>query len=306
MGGGKLHKDRILAVMPVHNRLNCTLNSLSRLVGKKASSYDLDVLVVDDGSTDGTAEKVAAEYPNAILTRGDGNLWWSGGVNVGLRYALTHRYDYVYITNDDNQANDDALDELYRAVRSDDRYICTSLVLNSDSGRILNAGLNYVGPLKKITENMRGQSARNARQMIAVDLIGSRSTLLPIWCVEKIGLFDAERFPQHYGDLEYFNRAKENGYRLWVVPSSIVRTQENKNYLHNYILQSSVMDLVRAYGDIKHPFNVKTLFFRCYVGRGAIRGSLLLFREMAVHGGWLVLKILLPKVMLREIVASIK
>lgn len=292
--------------MPVHNRINHTMNSLRRLVDNKSSLYDLDVLVVDDGSTDGTAQKISADYPNVILEQGDGNLWWSGGVNVGLRYALEHRYDYVYITNDDNQAKDDALDELYRVTKSDGRNICTSLVLNSDSGKILNAGLNYKGPFKKISENMRGQSAQDLRLMIAADLIGSRSTLLPIGCVEKIGLFDAERFPQHYGDLEYFNRARENGYRLWVVPSSVVLTKENKNYLHNYILQSSVKDLVRAYGDIKHPFNVKTLFFRCYVGRGIFRGSLLLFRELVVHGGWLLLKIFLPKAMLRGIVASIK
>lgn len=301
-----MSKDRILAVMPVHNRINYTINGLSCLVGNKSSSYDLDILVVDDGSTDGTSDKISRDYPDVILEKGNGGLWWSGGVNVGLRHALKHRYDYVYIINDDNVVKDGALDELYRVAKSDSKNICTSLVLNIDGEKILNAGLNYKGPLKKISENMRGQSAQDVERTLAVDLIGSRSTLVPVGCVEQIGLFDVERFPQHYGDLEYFNRARENGYQLLVVPSSIVLTKENKNYLHNYILRSTVKELVRAYGDIRHPFNLRTMFFRCYVGRGKIRGSLLLFRELVVHGGWIFLKIVLPNVMLRGIMASIK
>ncbi len=301
-----MREDKILAVMPVHNRASHTVNSLSRLIGNKSSLYHLDVLVVDDGSTDGTSERISQDYPDVILEKGNGNLWWSGGVNVGLRYALEHRYDYVYIVNDDNVVKEGALDELYRVAKSDSKNICTSLVLNIDGERILNAGFNYTGLLKRIRENRRGQSAEGMEQAMAVDLIGSRSTLAPIECVEKIGLFDAERFPQHYSDLEYFNRAKENGYRLLVVPSSIVLTKENTNYLHHYLRQSSITGLIHAFRDIRHPFNIRTVFYRCYVGRGVIRGTLLLFREMVVHGGWVFLKILLPHSVLRGVIASIK
>ncbi len=292
--------------MPVHNRLNYTISSLSRLFGRKSPLFDLDVMVVDDGSTDGTAEAITSRYPDAILETGKGDLWWSGGVNVGLRYALKHGYDYVYVANDDNVAGDNVLDELYRVARTDSKNICTSLVLNADGERILNAGLVYVGPLKKISENMRGRLPLDLPQTIPVDLIGSRSTLVPLGCIREIGLFDAKKFPQHYGDLEYFNRARERGYRLLVVPASVVTTRENRNYLHNYILQGSVRDLVRAFGDTRHPFNLKTLFYRSYVGRGCIRGTLLLLRETVVHAGWVFLKIFLPQTVLRRFMSAVR
>jgi len=301
-----MKKHKILSIIPVYNRADQTLKFLSALSGMKSELYDLDILVIDDGSTDQTYEKISANFNNVILEKGDGNLWWAGGVNMGLKYALGNTYDYAYIVNDDNIIKKDTLDALYKEVVLDDNYICTSLVLSVDNELVLNAGLNYTGIFKKIIENRRGERADDIKGVMNVDLFGSRSTLMPVKCIKEIGLFDEKRFPQHYSDLEYFNRAKEYGYKLLVIPSSIVLTSENTNYLHHYIQNCTFFELLKAYTNIRHPFHYKTIFYRCYVGRRGFRGSILLFRETTVHCSWITLKFFAPNVLLKRIIKSIK
>lgn len=301
-----MKKHKILSIIPVYNRADQTLKFLSALSGMKSELYDLDILVIDDGSTDQTYEKISANFNNVILEKGDGNLWWSGGVNMGLEYALENKYDYAYIVNDDNVIKKDTLDALYKETVLDDNYICSSLVLSVDNGVVLNAGLNYTGIFKKIRENRRGERVEDVKNIMNVDLFGSRSTLLPVKCIKEIGLFDEKRFPQHYSDLEYFNRAKEYGYKLLVIPSSIVLTRENTNYLHHYIQDCTFSELLKAYMHIRHPFHYKTIFYRCYVGRRFFRGSILLFRETTVHCSWIILKFFAPNVLIKRIIASIK
>ena len=298
-------KDRIVAVIPVHNRVDHTIHCVRALSKVHSDDYCLDILVVDDGSTDGTGERVRRDFSEVLIKRGDGNLWWAGGVNVGLHYAKEHDYKYVYIVNDDNRVYKDTLDALYEVAASERRIIATSLVLNGDGSRILNAGFCYTGLLGKIVQNKCGKAPDSVAENICVDLIGSRSTLLPVECVNLVGYFDVARFPQHYSDFDYFDRAKSTGYKLVVVKSSIVCTEENTNYLHHYVLNSDLKGLLGAYADIRYPFNFKTIFHRCYVGRGFVVGSLMLVREIFANSAWLFLKLVLPGKWLRKFVESV-
>jgi len=63
---------------------------------------NFSVAVIDNGSTDGTAEYLQNEFPNVILIRTEKNLGYSGGMNLGLSYAFEQNdYDFVLISNND-------------------------------------------------------------------------------------------------------------------------------------------------------------------------------------------------------------
>ncbi len=73
-------------MIPVHNRKKLTRECLASLQNQDTKHFT--VIVVDDGSTDGTSEMIRAEFPDTILLQGDGGLWWVGSINKGIRYAL--------------------------------------------------------------------------------------------------------------------------------------------------------------------------------------------------------------------------
>ena len=74
---------RIAAVMAVHNRRELTLACLDTLRAQELpATAALDVFVLDDASTDGTAEAIAQRHPDVRLLTGDGQLYWNGGMNA--------------------------------------------------------------------------------------------------------------------------------------------------------------------------------------------------------------------------------
>ena len=74
-------------IIPVHNRREFTLRCLASLHDQGILAA-MQVIVVDDGSTDGTHEAVNAEFPQVILLPGDGNLFWTGAVTLGMSHAM--------------------------------------------------------------------------------------------------------------------------------------------------------------------------------------------------------------------------
>src|SRR5687768_17351615 len=91
----------IYIVIPVHNRLDATRECLESV---KSQPYKyFKVVLIDDGSTDGSSEYVKEKYPEVTVLKGDGDLWWTGATNLGVQYALQHcrENDYVLTLNND-------------------------------------------------------------------------------------------------------------------------------------------------------------------------------------------------------------
>src|ERR1700751_1054488 len=94
--------DTVFILLPVHNRKTITLQFVNRL--KKQTHQNFQLILVDDGSTDGTADAVLSELPNTKVIRGDGNLWWGGGLQAGVDYLKQSCVDsdpIVLMINDD-------------------------------------------------------------------------------------------------------------------------------------------------------------------------------------------------------------
>ena len=91
----------IYIVIPVHNRLEATRECLGSLRCQTYKAFK--IVVVDDGSTDGTSGLVSQEYPEVTVLKGKGELWWTGATNLGVRYALQdcRGDDYILTLNND-------------------------------------------------------------------------------------------------------------------------------------------------------------------------------------------------------------
>src|ERR1700687_4774995 len=110
-------ESTIWACVAVFNRIQYTRGCLELLL---AQTYPkLRTIVVDDGSSDGTYDMVHVEHPEVVLLRGDGSLYWTGAMRLGIEYILAHcaADDYVLFLNDDLVFAPDLVEKLLEIVR---------------------------------------------------------------------------------------------------------------------------------------------------------------------------------------------
>ncbi len=249
--------DRILAVIPVHNRRETTVTILLGLRNMASPGFHLDALVIDDGSTDGTAAAILERFPDVRVEYGDGNLWWGGALNVGYRYALRHGYNYVYTLNDDNKLRDDTLKELYNAAKNNPGTVCGSVILR-ENGFIINAGFRFGAILGKISNPWKNQHYESIREdLIPCQTLSTRSTLIPSEVLTR-GLFmDAKRFPHNYSDYDFFDTVRRNGFNIAAVKRSVVVSGESTSNFHYFIVGHGIREIVSSFLDTKYANNFK-------------------------------------------------
>lgn len=101
---------RIATLITCYNRKQKTLESLTALFSQSIlTEISLSVYLVDDASTDGTAAAVKELYPQVIILKGDGTLFWNRGMRKAFAVALEQGYDYYLWLNDDTELYPNAL-----------------------------------------------------------------------------------------------------------------------------------------------------------------------------------------------------
>lgn len=185
----------------------------------------LDVVVVDNGSTDGSAEAVEAGFPDALVIRLGRNAGFSGGVNAGISAGLERGAGAVLLLNNDMVVEPGFLDPLVDAAAQPGVAAACSQILFADPpDRVWYAGASF--------RPRRGHHGRNvgfgkaplpaASLPYQVDCACGGAMLIPRAAIDEVGLFDEGLFA-YREDLDWSLRARERGRRVVVVPASKVR-----------------------------------------------------------------------------------
>jgi GT2 family glycosyltransferase len=182
---------------------------------------------VDDGSTDGTSEAIKKEFPKVELIKADGNLWFTEGMNVGVRAALKHNPDYVLMINDDQVFDSKFLQFMVETAEKYPRSVIGSLLLLWDAPH----KLFQVSPK---WETWQGGWQLWEEQTIwtipkipwEVGIIVGNCVLVPVQAIFEEGLMNSKRYP-NFGDAEYTPRLKKKGWRLLIEPRARVFCQPN-------------------------------------------------------------------------------
>ncbi len=200
----------IYIVIPVHNRKATTLKCLACLA--KQTYQDFQIIIVDDGSTDGTATAISAQYPNIIILSGDGKLWWAGAMAKGVDYVLSHANDsdFVLSLNNDVMFDADYLNYLVNTSQRQRNNTGAAVVGSLCRDQFNHNTICDSGITMRWYKYLYGQLPYDSTQTMVtnIDTISGRGTLIPVSVLKRIGNFDCHYLPHYGADYEFGFRAK--------------------------------------------------------------------------------------------------
>lgn len=205
-------------VMLTYNNCTDTLEALDFVVQMTYPNYR--VLVVDNGSSDGTPELVRSRFPGVEVLENSRNLGFSAGNNRGIECALARGADFVLIINNDVIVRPSLLTMLVEAMDPGVGATAPMILYWDDPTRIWSVGFGMHPTFLVLRGGARGQVDQGQwAAPFEVDSLLGCAMLLRGTMLEDIGLFD-ERFFFYYEDLDLCLRARRNGYRLLTVPAA--------------------------------------------------------------------------------------
>jgi len=238
-------------VIPVHNRKNTTLVCLRRL--RELGCFDwTHVVVIDDGSTDGTGAAVESEFGTdpVRVVAGDGHLWWAGGINVGMQLACDEGADYVVWLNDDCLPEGDALRQL-----RDYAEVETSVAV----GQAVCPSGNYYGGYRRTLFGIHKMPRQSTSRAIPCDTFSGNAVCIPRAVIDKVGSLDTMNMPMTYGDADFGLRIRLAGFRAAVIGSARFTNEDNlgRDYQSWLLGDYAAREMWRSFYTEKSP-----LFFR--------------------------------------------
>lgn len=183
------------------------------------------VLVVDNGSTDDSVSQLRAHYPDLDLLLTGANLGYAGGNNTGIRYALAHAADYIFVLNNDIVVVHKTLSRLVEAMPMVERCgIATPLIACfSAPDRVWTLGADFD---RRTFETRRLHadapvSETRGFPISEVAVAPGSAMLIDRKALEHVGLMD-EDFFLYYEETEWCIRVAEAGCKIIAVPDALV------------------------------------------------------------------------------------
>jgi len=183
---------------------------------------DFEILVVDNGSTDGSVEILPQEFPQITVLPQERNLGFAAGCNVGMRHALANDAEYVLLLNNDTVVAPDFIREMVTAIENDPRIgaVCPKIYFADEPEMIWYAGADFslwTGTAKHRgwKEVDRGQFDRPK----GITQATGCAMLVRCSSLRDVGLLD-EQFWAYAEDLDWSVRFLKRGYRLAFAPKA--------------------------------------------------------------------------------------
>ncbi len=244
----------IYIILPVHNRKKITEQYVRCLISQTYQLYHL--ILIDDGSTDGTKEMVRSYIPDSKLTviTGKGNWWWGGGLHQG----------YKWIKNNDIRESDIALisndDSIF-----DDMYLETALKLINDKSNCLVSSVSYSQQTGEVYEygtrvDWKEFNFDSVMNESDINCLTTRGLFLTVGDFYKLGGFHPRLIPHFLADYEFTMRAKRIGFEFIISPELKLFFNEETSYSYDYVKdtlfqKSSFLSFLKILFSNKSPSN---------------------------------------------------
>jgi GT2 family glycosyltransferase len=251
MKSGEEKLINLAVLLTCFNRCQRTLGCLDALSHQSfESEVNIQIYLVDDGSTDGTSDAVEENFPNVNLIQGSGQLFWTGGMHLAFSEASQQHHDYYLWLNDDTELYPTALQTLLDTFeqvteKKNGLAIVVGSTQDSKSGKLTYGGVmkgSWLHPCRFnwVTPTQKPQ---------ACDTLNGNCVLLPHQVVTLVGKLDTN-FRHYIADFDYGLRAKKKGCAVWAAPGYVGTCEYNDPKLHS---QTSKSDFENQLQKLEHP-----------------------------------------------------
>ncbi|MBP3197215.1 MAG: glycosyltransferase family 2 protein [Butyrivibrio sp.] len=245
---------KICVIFTCHNRAEKSKKCVESLL-EGNRDFELFFIVVDDGSSDNTVEKLESinnEYHNIQILKGEGNLFYSKGMRMGMQWLndSDRQFDYVLLINDDVEFKKEVIEKLVNESQAKNDAIIVG-AMHDDSGNFTYGGVSF----KKGTIKQKYMSPEKAD--VLCDTFNANCVLIPwkayINCEPMDGYYD-----HSFGDFDYGFSLRRKGNEIYT--SSFFAGKCNRNEKKGTWLDSSLPRLER----LRQKESPKGLPFKSY------------------------------------------
>ena len=247
--------------IPVHNRIDYTLMCISSI--KKQSYSNYKIIICDDGSKDNTQQEIQLLFPDVILLKGNGNLWWTGAINACVKKAMEigNDEDYIYTLNNDTELFQDSILSSLEISNLNKDSIIGSLNLFYDNLNLIENSAfrknKYFGFSRL---NKFGEKNSGIEKLIEADALSGKGVLIPFKIFKKIGLYNFEKLPHYHADFEFTYRAKQVGYNIYLNYDSKLKSHQMLSGTGSVTSVPNIKEFLLSFNNIKSTHHLSSLF----------------------------------------------
>jgi GT2 family glycosyltransferase len=251
---------------------------------KKINYNNYKILLIDNASSNESVKILKSKFPKIKLIVNKNNLGFSGGCNVGIKYALEDNADYVLLLNNDTYVDKNFLSELIKVSTLNKNIgVISPFIYYADnpkeiwsSGSFLNR--NNTWPFRD--DNQHKQDIGQYKKLRYVEFITGCSMLIKRKVFDTIGFYNDEYF-LYFEDMDFCIRARKKGFKLCTVPQSKVWHkigQSSKNKEKLYIRYYFIRNIILFYR-YNFSFIDRSIFFLIYIKESIYQISQLIVKR---------------------------
>jgi len=206
-------------LMPVFNRVEMTASMLKCLHAQQIDE-PLSIVVINDGSTDGTAE-LLQRHDDVKVLNGDGSLWWGGAIDMGLRhvFAKVAVDDWILFVNNDTVIEANFIQTLLDAAREHTPAAVGSIIRDIDAPHsLLSLGPRINAWRFRVSDAIDTSSEKQVAvaDTVSVDALSGRGVLFPVAALQAVHGLRPRWLPHYLADYEVAARVRRAGWQLIV------------------------------------------------------------------------------------------
>lgn len=193
----------IYILLPVYNRKKITLEFIAQLKRQSVQSFSL--ILIDDGSTDGTSEEARELLANVTVLKGS-NLWWAGALQMGINYLKNKNISPktpLLIINDDTSIPENFIEIGISLLNENpDTFICASV----KNDNVITPSTVHINWEKFLFETTKEETS---------NCLPTRGLFLKFGDMLAVGEFYPRLLPHYFSDYEFTHRAYKSGVKLF-------------------------------------------------------------------------------------------